>query len=115
LLINNLEKERRLINRFYSLVPQAEETIETVPLVMEFKPDMSYYCIKDISVRRLERSEYERIKSLWAWQEDITQSQTLAVVHFNPENILKRMNFRPLKEEQPGDANTPAEAQGASL
>ena len=115
LLINNLEKERRLINRFYSLVPQAEETIETVPLVMEFKPDMSYYCIKDISVRRLERSEYERIKSLWAWQEDITQSQTLAVVHFNPENILKRMNFRPLKEGQPGDANTPAEAQGASL
>ena len=115
LLINNLEKERRLINRFYSLVPQAEETIETVPLVMEFKPDMSYYCIKDISVRRLERSEYERIKSLWAWQEDITQSQTLAVVHFNPENILKRMNFRPLKEEQPGDANTPAEARGASL
>jgi len=115
LLISNLEKERRLINRFYSLVPQAEETIETVPLVMEFKPDMSYYCIKDISVRRLERSEYERIKSLWAWQEDITQSQTLAVVHFNPENILKRMNFRPLKEGQPGDANTPAEAQGASL
>ena len=114
--LNNLEKERRLINLFYSLVPEGKETIETVPLVMEFKPDMSYYCVKDISVRRLERSEYERIKSMWAWKEDIAQSQSLAVVHFNPENILKRMNFRPLKEEgQAGDANTPAEARGASL
>ncbi len=116
LLLNNVEKERRLINLLYSLVPQAEETIETLPLVLEFKPDMSYYCIKDISVRRLERGEYEEIKSMWAWKEDITQSQTLAVVHFNPENILKRMNFRPLKEEgRPGDTNTPAEARGASL
>ncbi|MBA7697988.1 hypothetical protein ES703_106662 [subsurface metagenome] len=97
-------------------MPEGKETIETVPLVMEFKPDMSYYCVKDISVRRLERSEYERIKSMWAWKEDIAQSQSLAVVHFNPENILKRMNFRPLKEEgQAGDANTPAEARGASL
>ena len=59
---------------------------------------MSYYCIKDILVRRLEQSEYERIKSLWAWKEDIAQSQSLAVVQFNPENILKRMNFRQLKE-----------------
>ncbi len=115
-LLNNLEKERRFINRLCSLVPEGKETIETVPLVMEFKPDMSYYCVKDISVRRLERSEYERIKSMWAWKEDIAQSQSLAVVHFNPENILKRMNFRPLKEEgQAGDANTPAEARGASL
>ena len=116
LILNDVEKERRLINLFYSLVPQGQETIETVPLVMEFKPDMSYYCVKDISVRRLEQSEYERIKSMWAWKEDIAQSQSLAVVHFNPENILKRMNFRPLKEEgQAGDANTPAEARGASL
>ena len=116
LILNDVEKQSRFINRLCSLVPEGEETIETVPLVMEFKPDMSYYCVKDISVRRLERSEYERIKSMWAWKEDIAQSQSLAVVHFNPENILKRMNFRPLKEEgQAGDANTPAEARGASL
>jgi hypothetical protein len=116
LLLNNVERQSRFVNRLCSLVPQGQETIETVPLVMEFKPDMSYYCIKDISARRLEESEYEKIKSVLAWREDVAQSQSLSVVHFNPENILKRMNFRPLKEErQAGDANTPAEARGASL
>ena len=112
-LLNDVEKQRRLIDMFYSLVPQGKETIETLPLVVEFKPNMSYYCIKDISVKRLEQSEYEKAKSAWAWNEDIAQFQSLAVVHFNPGNILKRMNFRPLREEgQTADANRPAQAEG---
>jgi len=111
--LNDVERQRRLIDMFYSLVPQGKETIETLPLVVEFKPNMSYYCIKDISVRRLEQSEYEKAKSAWAWNEDIAQFQSLAVVHFNPGNILKRMNFRLLKEEgQTADANRPAQAEG---
>jgi len=114
-LLNDVEKQRRLIDMFYSLVPQGKETIETLPLVVEFKPNMSYYCIKDISVKRLEQDEYEKAKSAWAWKEDIAQFQSLAVVHFNPGNILKRMNFRLLREEgQTADANRPAQASGAS-
>jgi hypothetical protein len=115
-ILNGVEKQSQFIDRLCSLVPQDQETVETLPLVMEFKPDMSYYCIEDILVRRLEQSEYERVKSMVAWKEDTAQSQSLAVVHFNPENILKRMNFRLLKEEgQADDANTPAEAHGVSL
>jgi hypothetical protein len=111
-ILNSIAKHRRRIDMFYFLVPPGKETVETLPLVVEFKPDMSYYCIKDISVSRLESSEYEKDKPALAWREDITRSQSLAVVHFNPKNILKRMNFRPLKKEgRAAEANVPLQTE----
>jgi hypothetical protein len=112
LFLTNLAKHRQRIDMLYFLVPPGKETVETLPLVVEFKPDMSYYCIKDISVNRLERSEYEKDKPTLAWKEDLTRSQSLAVVHFNPKNILKRMKFRPLKkEERAAEANVPVRTE----
>ena len=100
LLINSSEEERQLRNQLYSLVPQDSNTVDSLPLIVEFKPGMSYYCLKNISVRRLNQDEYERIKVLRAYKEDIAQSQSLAAVHFNPENILKRMDFRWAEQEE---------------
>jgi hypothetical protein len=115
LLVNKAEKENQLIGQLYSLIPQDSNTIDTLPLVMEFKPDMSYYCLKNISVKRLEQEQYDKIKAVQDYKEDFIQSQSLAPVHFNPENILKRMNFRPVKEDkEPADINTPSESQGGS-
>jgi hypothetical protein len=42
--------------------------------------------------------------------EDTLRSQSLALVHFNPDNILKRNNFKWLQERQKtpeNDANQP--------
>ncbi|GAH00890.1 unnamed protein product, partial [marine sediment metagenome] len=90
-------------------------SIDSVPLVLEFKPDMSYYCLKKISVKRFEQEQYEAIKAIQIYREEHIQSQSLAAVHFNPENILKRMSFRWAGEEKAAaDANTPQEAEGAS-
>lgn len=99
LFLNGRKNQRRLVEQLYSLVPQDSNTVDTVPLVMEFKPDMSFYCIKNISVKRLTLQEYERIKVTRLQREDYIQSETLAAVHFNPENILKRMDFRVLTIE----------------
>jgi hypothetical protein len=113
LLVNKAEKENQLIGQLYSLIPQDSNTIDTLPLVMEFKPEMSYYCLKNISVKRLEQEQYDKIKPVQDYKEDFIQSQSLAPVHFNPENILKRMNFRQVKEDkEPADTNTPSESQG---
>jgi len=98
-LVNNYEKEGQFRSRLYSLVPQDSNTVDTVPLVMEFKPDMSYYCLKEIRVKRLEQEQYEKIKAMRVYKEDFVQSQGLAAVHFSPENILKRTNFRWVKDE----------------
>ncbi len=109
-LINEQKKQGRLIEKLYSLVPQDANTIDEKPVIMEFKPTMSYYCIKDISVRRINEQDYLKIKAVRAYKEYIVQSQSMAAVHFNPENILKRLNFKPAKQdEEISDVNTPAE------
>ncbi|GAH05116.1 unnamed protein product, partial [marine sediment metagenome] len=114
-IINEQRKQAQFVEQLYSLVPQDSNTLDTVPLIMEFKPDMSFYIIKDISVERLDEVEYEEIKAPRLYREDYTQAQSLAAVHFNPENILKRMNFRlVVRDEEPIDANAPAESEEAS-
>jgi hypothetical protein len=113
--LNESQNNRLFVNQLYSLVPQNSTTVEALPLAMEFKPDMSYYVIKNISVKRLWKEAYDRIKAIRLYREDHIQSQSLAAVHFNPENILKRMNFRSAEtDEEPADANTPAESEAAS-
>jgi hypothetical protein len=78
---------------------------------MEYKPDMAYFCLKNISVKRLEQNQYDRIKAIQDYKEDFIQSQSLAPVHFNPDNILKRMKFKLVeKEKAPADANTPSKS-----
>jgi len=127
--VNTAKKEERFRDQLYCLVPADSNSLETVPLVVDFKPDMSYYCIKSLSIKRISQDKYEEAKALEAYKEDIVQSQSLAAVHFNPENILKRMNFRWADEEMqgqvpasqrvkrtggPADFNTPEEGGGES-
>jgi len=107
-LINAHKKEAQLIEQLYSLVPQDSNTVESVPLIVEFKPDMSYYCLKKIHVNHIEQDEYEKIKAMRAYREDDIQSQSLAVIYLNPENILQRTNFRWAgQEDEAADANAP--------
>jgi hypothetical protein len=97
---NDLEKETQFRNHLYSLVPPDSNAPPTLPLVTEFKPDMSFYCLKNLSVNRLWEQDYEKIKARRLFKEDYSQAQSLAAVHFSPENILKRMNFREVDKEK---------------
>ncbi len=111
LVINGGAKQARFIYQLYSLVPQDSNTVDNAPLIMEFKPDMSFYIIKDISVKRLDQAEYEKIKAKRLYREDHIQSQSAAAVHFDPENILKRMSFRWAERyEETTDANAPTKS-----
>jgi hypothetical protein len=115
-LVNKLKTDAELMDRLYALVPhdQDSNSLETVPYIMEFEPEMSYYCIKDLTVRRLNQDDYEKVKPLQFYRQELSQSQSLAFVHFNPENIIERINFREVREEEPEDANAPAEPKGTS-
>jgi len=113
--LNDTKINQQFVDQLYSLVPQDSFTAESLPLLMEFKPDMSYYVIKNISVKRLWKEDFEKMKATRLFREDYVQSQSMAIIHFNPENILKRMNFRFIRtEEETADANTPAESEAAS-
>jgi hypothetical protein len=114
LFLSGRKKQQRFIEKLYSLVPQDSNSVDTVPLLMEFKPDMSFYCIKNLSVQRISLQEYEKIKAMRLQAEDYIQSESMVAVHFNPENILKRMNFKPAETEESEDANTTEESEAAS-
>jgi hypothetical protein len=102
--------QSRFIEQLYSLVPQNSSTAKSLPLLMEFKPEMSFYVIKNILIKRLGLEEYEKNRAKKFFKEDNIQSESMAVVHFNPENILKRMNFQPAKQR----SETKAESEDAS-
>jgi hypothetical protein len=115
LIAIEVKKQAQFINQLYSLVPPDSNSPAALPIIMEFKPDMSFYCLKSLSVNRLYQEEYEKIKARQLFREDQTQAESLAAVHFSPENILKRMNFRQVSEgKEPADANAPAESEGPS-
>ncbi|MHC4623677.1 MAG: hypothetical protein ACYS4W_07210 [Planctomycetota bacterium] len=112
---NMAKKEGKLRELLYSLVPQDSNTVEGLPVVVEFKPDMSYYCLKSILVRRVDRDQYEQARVLQAYREDIVQSQSLAAIHFNPENILKRMKLEWVEEDKVSeDPNSSPESEEGS-
>jgi hypothetical protein len=115
LSLNEAKTVRQFIDQLYTFVPPDSNSIENVPRPMEFKPGMSYYCLKDVRVRRVFREDYEQVKPIQVFKEEHIQFQGLAAVHYNPENILKRVNFRLVREgKQATDANTPVESEEAS-
>ena len=113
-LLNDSEANKKFTDKLYSLVPPDTDTAKVLPVVMEFKPDISYYVIKNISINPLYQEDYEKMKVTLLFREEYIQSQSLAAVHFNPENILKRMNYKSTRaEEEVPDANAPAESEAA--
>lgn len=113
LSIGEIQKESQLREKLYSVAAEDANSPEKAPLVLEFKPNMSFYCVKDISVKRLDRARYDQLKAIRVYREEFIQSQSLAAVHFNPENILMRTAFRwASKERQAVDPNTQPEPEG---
>jgi len=107
-LVEGIRTQSLFMERLYSLVPPDANTLDTVPYIMEFKPHMSYYCFKNLTINRVSSDQYERIKPIQAYSSDLAQAQSMTAVHFNPANILNRTNFVPAvreKQQQEADAN----------
>lgn len=113
--LNESRKNRLFVDKLCELVPADANTAEALPVVMEFKPDMRYFAIKDIAIKRLWKEDYEQAKPMQLFGEEHAQAQSLAAIHFNPENILKRMRFRSIEPDgETADANTPTESEATS-
>jgi len=103
-VLSEAQIERQFINRLYALVPPEAEAASKMPDIVEFKPRQSFYCLKDVSVRRINQQQYQAMKGMLLRQEEYRQAQSLAAVHFNPANILKRTKFELVrKTEEPAE------------
>jgi len=112
--LHDIERNKRTADQLYSLVPQDKTTSDDVPLVVEVKPEMSFYAVKNISVKRLWKEDYEQAKVKRLSDEDYARSQSLGAVHFNPENILKRLHVRWARaDEESADADAPEKSEAA--
>ncbi|MHC4132416.1 MAG: hypothetical protein ACYSYW_05510 [Planctomycetota bacterium] len=113
LLIEAQKKQKLFIDNLYDLVPPEEDSLKAVPALMQSRSDMSWYVIRSVSINRFYQEDFQISKAQGSYQQDFLESQNMAVVHFNPDNILKRMNFSVLR--RPGqieDANTPGKSSG---
>jgi hypothetical protein len=112
LRLPDIERNNLFANKLYNLVPADSNTVENLPVVMEFKPDFQYLVIKDISIKRLWKERYEEMKTAKIFGLEHVETQSLAAVFFNPANILKRVNFKQVEGKgETADANEPNEPE----
>lgn len=100
-------KENLFIQQLYSMIPADSNQPAELPIVMEIKPYLSYYLIKNLSTNRLYNEQYQSTKAALAYDADTIDTQNLAAVFFQPENIVKRMNLTFVE-----DSKQPKEVEG---
>lgn len=108
------QTESEFANRLFSLAP-TDPNAATKTQVLEFKPNRSYYVIKDLKLQPLYQEQFQQMKGMVIGREEYGQAQSLAAVHLNPDNILKRMDFRWAKPaEEPSKDEAAKESKDAS-
>ncbi len=106
--------ESMLKDEIYGLVPENSDSPAESGEILEFKPNMTYYCLQSLLIHRLNQDKFDKLKGADIIGGDFSEGQVMAMVHYNPKNILKRMNFSLIKREKditPADSaeNEPSE------
>ncbi len=93
-VVEQAANEGVFIDRLRALIPAKSDAPAQMPVLVEFKPNQSYYALKSLTMQRLTQEEFQKTKGMIIRREEYSQIESLMAVHFNPENIIKRMNFR---------------------
>ncbi len=78
--------------QLYPLVPAGQNRLDE-PQLLIFKPENTAYCVQNMSMQRLSLEEYQKNSGMIVFREGFVQTQSLAVDHFNPVNIIARSRF----------------------
>jgi hypothetical protein len=94
IVLNQAQNEGQFVDRLYSLIPDKANAPAQMPWIVEFKPNQAFYVLKTLTMQRLTQEDFQKTKGMLVRREEYSQIENLAAVHFNPENVLKRTNFR---------------------
>ncbi len=94
IVLSQARNAGQFVALLYALIPADRDTPEKLPLVVASQPSQSYYVVKSLSVQRLTKENFQKMKGMIVRREEYSQIENLAAIHFSPANILKRMNFR---------------------
>ena len=95
--LKNVLIKKEQFNKLSSLIPAGETEAKNIMQIVKFEPDWCYYVVKDVSRTPVTQADYLAIKDQAAYQMDSAASESLGVIHYLPENIIKRTNFRSAK------------------
>jgi hypothetical protein len=95
--LKNVLIKKEQFNKLSSLIPAGETEAKNIMQIVRFEPDWCYYVVKDVSRTPVTQADYLAIKNQAAYQVDNVSSESLGVIHYLPENIIKRTNFRSAK------------------
>ena len=104
-----------MIDAFYSRLKDNQTEANDVPLIIEFKPQLDCYAVKSLRRNPATMQDYEQSRQQTAFMEDFRLSQSMALEHFMPDNILKRLNFKPVHEPNKPAEKTKTDANGAQI
>jgi hypothetical protein len=115
IVLNQAANEGLFVDRLRALIPAQSDAPAQMPVLVEFKPNQSYYVLKSLTLQRLTQEEFQKMKGMIVRREEYSQVESLMAVHFNPENIVKRMNFRFAQvEDQAAEGEAQPPSQEAS-
>jgi hypothetical protein len=107
IIMAQAQNEEQFVERLSSLIPPKSDAPAQMPLIVEFKPNQSYYVLKSLTMQRLTQEDFQKMKGMLVRREEYTQIENLAAAHFNPQNVINRTKFRfanPVDQSSEGEA-----------
>jgi hypothetical protein len=112
-IVNGTIIQKKLMDKFYSLLGPAEADLSSTPAVVEYKAQACCYVIKSLSRTIPNQADYDKVRAQLAYRQEYIEGQNAALKILMPENIIRRMEF---KWAEPAgaddDANSTEEADG---
>ena len=97
------------IQKLHKLYIEGGQKDADMNTVVEFKPSLSCYAVKNVETTAATKQDYAKLKSQNAMMYDFVSAEALAVVHYNPANLEKRMNFKFVQEQEDTEGSDDAE------
>jgi len=108
--VKNTARTKILLDKLYSLIPEGKSEATDLRAVFEFKPDACYYVVKDVSRTSVTDQDYHQNKGQVALTTNTARAERLLLIHLSPDNIFKRMNYRPAAARTDSDKQQPTGA-----
>ena len=103
-----------LNNLLYGMLQEGSASTGTLHKVLVFEPGAACYVVKEVIRQPATIDDYLENKANTAMQLNMQSSAELALVHFNSQNILKRMNYKYKKENKQDAENEDAPVEEES-
>ncbi|MBC8378884.1 MAG: hypothetical protein H8E62_06905 [Planctomycetes bacterium] len=88
-----------LNGRFYKLLEDGSDSTGSIYQVLAFEPEATCYVVKEVIRQPATITDYLENKASTAFQLNMQDTPASTMIHFAPDNILKRMNYQLKKDE----------------